>query len=268
MTNLASNALFRGCAAVGRSPIVSSTVGVLAMYAVVFSGGIMLRRTQIRGWWIWLYWISPVSFAVRSMALNEFTTAQWSAPYEYDPAITIGDASLAAFGIQTGYWWVWLGVGVLAGYAILFNTITTLALTFLSYPQKRFGMTKEIAAAIDADAVQDTASHCKADKGGKASAAVTNPGPAYGGSPITTPTSPPAGAVPGSAQAGSGVQPMSSQPLPDLQDDDTTREELSLALPFVPVALAFKDVHYWVKHPHGSGELELLKVVEAAVSRS
>ena len=69
---------------------------------------------------------------MRSLALNEFTTEQWSAPYEYDPAITIGDASLATFGIQTGYWWVWLGVGVLACYAILFNVIATLAFTFLS----------------------------------------------------------------------------------------------------------------------------------------
>lgn len=66
-------------------------------------------------------------------------------------------------------------------------------------------------------------------------------------------------AVPGSAQVGAGPQAMPIQPLPDLQDGDGMREELSLALPFEPVALAFKDVHYWVKHPRGSGELELLK---------
>ena len=92
----------------------------------------LLFAVQIRGWWIWAYWISPVSFAVRSLALNEFTTEQWSAPYEFDPAITIGDATLATFGVQTGYWWVWLGIGMLAGYAILFNVITMLAFTFLS----------------------------------------------------------------------------------------------------------------------------------------
>ena len=73
-----------------------------------------------------------MSFAVRSLALNEFTTAQWSAPFESDPSVSIGDASLAVFGVQMGYWWVWLGVGVLAGYAILFNAVTTMAFTFLS----------------------------------------------------------------------------------------------------------------------------------------
>ncbi len=69
---------------------------------------------------------------MRSLALNEFTTKHWSAPYEYDPSITIGEASLAVFDIQTGYWWVWLGVGVLAAYAIVFNLIATMAFTFLS----------------------------------------------------------------------------------------------------------------------------------------
>ena len=86
----------------------------------------------IRGWWIWAYWISPVAFTTRSLALNELTTAQWSAPYPYNPSISIGDAVLAPFGIQTGYWWVWLGVGVLAGYAVAFNAIAALAYTFLS----------------------------------------------------------------------------------------------------------------------------------------
>ena len=86
----------------------------------------------IRGWWIWAYWVSPLAFTVRSLALNEVTTKQWSGPYEYDPSITIGEASLAVFDIQTGYWWVWLGVGVLAAYAIVFNLIATVAFTFLS----------------------------------------------------------------------------------------------------------------------------------------
>ena len=93
---------------------------------------VLYSAAYIRGWWIWAYWISPVAFTTRSLALNELTTAQWSAPYPYNPSISIGDAVLAPFGIQTGYWWVWLGVGVLAGYAVAFNAIAALAYTFLS----------------------------------------------------------------------------------------------------------------------------------------
>lgn len=92
----------------------------------------MWCAAYIRGWWIWAYWISPVAFTVRSLALNEFTTENWQAVYQYNPNIQIGSAVLAPFGIQTGYWWVWLGVAVLLGYAVLFNVIATLAFTFLS----------------------------------------------------------------------------------------------------------------------------------------
>ena len=69
---------------------------------------------------------------MRSLALNEFTTANWQAVYQYNPNLQIGSAVLAPFGIQTGYWWVWLGVAVLLGYAVVFNLIATLAFTFLS----------------------------------------------------------------------------------------------------------------------------------------
>lgn len=92
----------------------------------------MWRAAYIRGWWIWAYWISPIAYTVRSLALNEFTTANWQAVYQYNPDLQIGSAVLAPFGIQTGYWWVWLGVAVLLGYAVAFNLIATLAFTFLS----------------------------------------------------------------------------------------------------------------------------------------
>lgn len=92
----------------------------------------MWCAAYIRGWWIWAYWISPIAYTVRSLALNEFTTANWQAVYQYNPNLQIGSAVLAPFGIQTGYWWVWLGVAVLLGYAVVFNLIATLAFTFLS----------------------------------------------------------------------------------------------------------------------------------------
>ena len=98
----------------------------------------------------------------------------------------------------------------------------------------------------------------------KRNAAVANPGSAYGASAL----GPSAGgglqgggvgASPDGAQA---VQPMPTEPLQDVQamlHGDTHIKQHDLALPFEPVALVFKDVHYWVKHPSGKGELELLK---------
>ena len=99
---------------------------------------------------------------------------------------------------------------------------------------------------------------------GESKAAVANPGSAYGVSAL----GPSAGgglqgggvgAAPNGTQA---VQPMPNEPLEDVKamlHGDTHIKQNDLALPFKPVALVFKDVHYWVKHPNGKGELELLK---------
>ena len=111
-----------------------------------------------------------------------------------------------------------------------------------------------------------------------ANAAVNNPGSAYGVSALgpgagsagdSTPSNP-------DAQAGTRPQPVPSQPL---QDGDTAvqvdgedgesqagSEQQGLALPFEPVALVFKDIHYYVKQ--GGGDLELLRVRVCIFDRS
>lgn len=99
---------------------------------------------------------------------------------------------------------------------------------------------------------------------GESNAAVANPGSAYGTSAMGPSAGGgrqggPVGAAPVGTQA---VQSMPTEPLQDvkamLQGDPHIKQN-DLALPFEPVALVFKDVHYWVKHPSGKGELELLK---------
>ena len=99
-------------------------------------------------------------------------------------------------------------------------------------------------------------------------AAVANPGSAYGASALGPSAGGGAGAAPGNvdAQAGTGTESALSQPV---QNGDAAAEHGSehgseqqgLSLPFDPVALVFKDIHYFVKRPDNkSEELELLKV--------
>ena len=111
--------------------------------------------------------------------------------------------------------------------------------------------------------------------GGEGDGAVANPGLAYGGayqaahegalgaSALSPSTGSYAGAA-GTTQPGAlGLQTVLShhngKDANNMQNDDNDGIQNGLALPFVPVALVFKDVHYYVKHRGGSGELQLLK---------
>ena len=79
-----------------------------------------------------VYWISPVAFSMRSMAVNEFLTSDWNKPYPANPSQRLGNAVLDSFGIQTEWFWLWLGILVLIGYVLLFNFITVVAFSLLS----------------------------------------------------------------------------------------------------------------------------------------
>lgn len=97
-------------------------------------------------------------------------------------------------------------------------------------------------------------------------AAVNNPGSAYGASPLDPGAGSAAGTGPATSNGEAGTRPeaMPSQPCEDsngaeqASDEGEGSEQPGLALPFEPVALVFRDIHYYVKQ--GGGDLELLRV--------
>ena len=87
---------------------------------------------DIRGWWIWAYWVNPVTYSMRALTLNEFTAPRWAIPDPQNPSKTLGAAVLQTYGYDHAHWWRFAPIGILCGYIILLNVIIALALRFLS----------------------------------------------------------------------------------------------------------------------------------------
>ena len=90
---------------------------------------------QVPDWWIWAYWLSPYSWGMRSLVVNEFTSPPWRYPYNFNASYltpgqsyTVGEAALMSFAFYTGREWVWAGVGYLLGFVMLCAGISSLAL--------------------------------------------------------------------------------------------------------------------------------------------
>lgn len=65
---------------------------------------------SIPGWWIWIYWLSPFSYALRAIVINEMTNERWSAPAPGNPyGLTLGEEGLHTFGFYTERYWIWVG---------------------------------------------------------------------------------------------------------------------------------------------------------------
>ncbi|KAK1259793.1 putative pleiotropic drug resistance protein 7 [Acorus gramineus] len=116
-----ASGLFRLLAAVGREFVVADTFGSFAQIVLLVLGGFLISRLDIRKWWIWGYWASPLMYAQNAVAVNEFLGNSWKITNSAIGPGTLGVQILQARGIFVDANWYWIGVGALVGYIFLFN---------------------------------------------------------------------------------------------------------------------------------------------------
>ena len=74
------------------------------------------------------FWIDPVAYAQKALVINEFAAPRWQNTFVTNTQTgvtqTVGDAVLAQRDLPTQQFWIWVGVAVLAGTAVIFNLLT------------------------------------------------------------------------------------------------------------------------------------------------
>ncbi|KAK1602663.1 hypothetical protein QYE76_027183 [Lolium multiflorum] len=130
LMNEASSGLFRFIAGLARHQVVASTIGSFSILIFMLTGGFILARENVKKWWIWGYWISPLMYAQNALSVNEFLSNSWNKiiPGTNEP---LGKLVLESRGVFPDAKWYWIGVGALLGYVLLFNILYTVCLTFL-----------------------------------------------------------------------------------------------------------------------------------------
>ncbi|XP_066366058.1 ABC transporter G family member 48 isoform X2 [Miscanthus floridulus] len=133
-THQMAMALFRFLGAILKTMVVANTFGMFVLLIIFIFGGFVIRRNDIKPWWIWGYWASPMMYSQNAISINEFLASRWAIPNN-DTTIdapTVGKAILKSKGLFTGEWGFWLSIGALIGFIILFNMLYLWALTYLS----------------------------------------------------------------------------------------------------------------------------------------
>ncbi|XLT07586.1 hypothetical protein HN51_053379 [Arachis hypogaea] len=132
LTSQMASGLFRAVAALSRNNvIVANTFGATVGVIILLLGGFILSRKNIKDWWIWGYWISPITYGLNAIMVNEFLGKSWH-KFTQNSNKTLGVQALESHGFFTHAYWYWIGVGVLIGYIFLFNILYTMALTYLT----------------------------------------------------------------------------------------------------------------------------------------
>ncbi|KAK9078285.1 hypothetical protein SSX86_002342 [Deinandra increscens subsp. villosa] len=126
--NQMSSALFRFIGALGRNMIVANTFGSFALLLIFVLGGFVLSRDDVKKWWLWGYWVSPMMYATNAIVANEFLADRWKKPIN---DTTLGKSVITSRGFFAEAYWYWIGIIATVGFIFLFNSCYTLCLGLL-----------------------------------------------------------------------------------------------------------------------------------------
>lgn len=88
-------------ACLARDMVIANTFGSAALLIIFLLGGFILPKGEcwflsqgllliiiwndklflsgmIKPWWVWAFWVSPLSYGQRAISVNEFTATRWT----------------------------------------------------------------------------------------------------------------------------------------------------------------------------------------------
>ncbi|KAH6816231.1 pleiotropic drug resistance 12 [Perilla frutescens var. frutescens] len=233
--NQMASAMFRLMGSLARNMTVANSFGTCALLTIFVLGGFIVSRENIKKWWIWGYWCSPMMYGQNAIAVNEFLGKSWNHVTQ-SSGEALGLTILKSRGLFPEAYWYWIGVGALIGYVLLFNFLDTMALIFLN----PFGKPQPVLSE-----------QTLAERNAKI--AVKHTQPSSTGNSRLDPNN-----VPSSVGCDDG-------------DDTNQSRKRGMVLPFQPLSITFEDIHYSVDMPQEmkaqgveEEQLELLKGINGA----
>jgi len=214
VANLAMGMWFFFLAGICPNANVVMPVGMCSVLCFIIFAGFVVTKGQIPDYLIWIHWISPIAWALKALAINEYRSSSldvcvydgvdYCAKYD----MKMGEYYLSLFEFSAEKEWVAYGIIYLLAIYVCFMFLAYLAMEYVRY---------ETPETVDVSVkpVEDESTYFL--------------------------TETPKGA--------------SSKPDVVVHLPVETREKN-----FVPVTVAFQDLHYWVPDPqHPKEQLELLK---------
>nr|GEU43666.1 pleiotropic drug resistance protein 1-like [Tanacetum cinerariifolium] len=102
----------------GKEHDYCNTFGSFSILLVFALGGFILSRDEVKDWWLWGYWASPLMYAMNGIIVNEFLGHSWRAPLN---GTTLGKQVMLARGFFADAYWYWIAVAALIGFILVFN---------------------------------------------------------------------------------------------------------------------------------------------------
>lgn len=127
--NLTMSVIFRSITYFAKNQDVAQMMAGPTTSIFLLFGGFLITQNNIPNFLIWVYWLSPFSWSVRSISLNEFGSSRYDHLINNGASyVRAGDFYLDQWQITTNQEFKWAGIGFLVGCFFFFVFLSAFVL--------------------------------------------------------------------------------------------------------------------------------------------
>uniref|UniRef100_A0AAV1U9R6 ABC transporter domain-containing protein n=1 Tax=Peronospora matthiolae TaxID=2874970 RepID=A0AAV1U9R6_9STRA len=136
LTNLAMAAWFFFLSCASPNLNVANPVSIVSILFFILFAGFVITKDQIPDYLIWIYWINPMAWGLRALAVNQYTDSSFDTcvyngvDYCADYNTTMGKYSLSTFEVPTEESWLWYGLAFMGVTYFLCMSLSYVALEY------------------------------------------------------------------------------------------------------------------------------------------
>ncbi|KAF4321260.1 hypothetical protein JM18_002517 [Phytophthora kernoviae] len=139
LTVMAAVMIFFFVAAISPNIYIANPLALGILQLVLVFAGFVVTRSQIPDYLIWIYWINPMSWAFRALAVSQYRSSTLDVckynniDYCSDFGKTMGEYYLSVYDVSSGREWIVFGIVYLIAITLLFMALSYLALEYKRY---------------------------------------------------------------------------------------------------------------------------------------
>ncbi|ETK91328.1 hypothetical protein L915_05059, partial [Phytophthora nicotianae] len=138
LTIMAFAAFFLFLSAAAPDLHVVEPISMTTTLFFILFGGFVVTKGNIPDYLVWLYWLNPVAWCVRSLAVSQYSDSRFDTcvygdvDYCEKYGMTMGKYSLSLFEIPSETYWIWYGLVFMVCAYVFFMSLSVF---FLEYRQ-------------------------------------------------------------------------------------------------------------------------------------
>ncbi|KAI9922985.1 hypothetical protein PsorP6_000761 [Peronosclerospora sorghi] len=147
VTNLAFAAWFFFIASISPDLHVSKPIAMITILFFVLFAGFIVAKSQIPDWLVWIYWIDPIAWCLRGLAVNQYRSSIFEVcVYEGVDYCSkfgkfMGEYYLSLYDVPAAKSWVYFGIIFMIAAYVIFMCLGCLVLEFKRYESSKHSTT-------------------------------------------------------------------------------------------------------------------------------